>query len=626
MPVGVTRAASGQPGLTRAARAMTTLALRLVLVLALAWPSRAVAATPALTEYERARVDEAAQKLGLSPEPVASPDGKLIERIDIVVIDVFDESDPVPKFFNVFHATTRERIVRRELLFASGDRLDLARLDESARNLRKLRQLSLVVIQPLAGSAPDRVRVLVLVKDVWSLRLNYDVRASDRGLTYLVINPSEENLGGTHTSLGGLFVLDPGTYSFGFVTRKSRIFGSDITASLSANVIYGREKDRAEGSFGSFTYGAPLTRADQRWAWGTGVYYVNQVERRYQGSRLQTYDAPSTPENEALPIAFRSEWLVGGFEVVRSFGYRHKLDLSLGVAADRRYYRYTPPPGTSPEAEADFRDAWVPVSDTRAGPFVQLHAHEQRYLRTNGLETLGLQEDYALGPAVLLRAYPASTALGSTRDLVGVVAALSYTFPLGNGLLRVLGSNRVEVDGSGRNDADVLLRAHLALPKTTFFRLVADGVVGDRFENYLNRNYELGGDGRLRGYPPAGFEGSFVGPAVAAVNVELRTASIDLFSVQSGLAAFYDAGHAAERLGELSLHQSAGVGIRMVFPQFNRVVARLDWAFPFTPAPGYRTFPGAAFLTFEQAFGMPELMAPTVMNPKETSPIVTEIP
>ena len=42
---------------------------------------------------------------------------------------------------------------------------------------------------------------------------------------------------------------------------------------------------------------------------------------------------------------------------------------------------------------------------------------------------------------------------------------------------------------------------------------------------------------------------------------------------------------------------------------------RLDWAFPFTPAEGYETFPGSVFFTFDQAFPMPELKAPTVMDP-----------
>jgi hypothetical protein len=107
-----------------------------------------------------------------------------------------------------------------------------------------------------------------------------------------------------------------------------------------------------------------------------------------------------------------------------------------------------------------------------------------------------------------------------------------------------------------------------------------------------------------------------VGPAAAAVNVELRSVPIDLLSVQSGLALFYDAGHAAARLSALSFKQSAGLGVRLVLPQFSRLVARLDWAFPMNPVPGgARTFPGTVFLALDQAFSMPVLGAPTVRDP-----------
>jgi hypothetical protein len=296
-----------------------------------------VAAVPRLTPYESARVEGAKATLGITSEPDSDPVGKLIERIDVVVLDVFDDSDPVPDFVNVFHTRTRERVVRRELLFAEGERLAPARVEESARNLQKVRQHSLVVILPFPGRAPDRVRVLVLVKDVWSLRLNFDVSASDRELTYLLVNPSEENLLGTHTTLGALFTLDPGTYSIGALALKRRLFASDLTGTLTASVIYGRASGRPEGSSGFFSYGEPFTRTDQRWSWGTGIYFKNETRRRFEGLRLTTFDAPSTPEEEAIPIAFRAERTIGGFEVVRSFGTVHKLELGLGVVADRRF-------------------------------------------------------------------------------------------------------------------------------------------------------------------------------------------------------------------------------------------------------------------------------------------------
>lgn len=569
----------------------------------------------ALTPYERARVRETVERLGLAPEPEPTPDGKIVEAIDVEVLEVFDHTDPVPKFVNVFHATTRERVVRRELLFEVGEPFATAQADESARNLRKLRQHSLVVVVALPGAAPDRVRVLVLVKDVWSLRLNYHLEASDRSLDYLVLNLAEENLLGTHTTLGGTFSLDPGTYSFGLNGQKRRMFGSDILLTVQGSVVYGRATGRPEGSAGGLAYGAPLANVDSKWGWGTGVAVREETVRYYDEGRVARYDAPGTPEEEALPLEYRAERLVGGYEVTRSFGRTDKLDLTVGVDADRRYYYFEPPPGTSPAASAQFRDEWVPVTDTRVGPFVQLYQHDETYLRTSELETLGLEENYQLGFATLLRLYPASRSVGSSRDLVGVLGALSYTLPLGDGLLRVGGMNRIEYERSGRHDADAFGRLRVASPRLAFLRVHVDGILRSRYQNYLNSRFGLGGDTRLRGYPPAGVKNALLGPSVAALNAEIRSRSVGILGTAAGLAVFYDAGDAGERLSDLRLKQSVGLGARVALPQFSRMVMRADWAFPFQPAPGYATFPGAFYITFDQAFTMPELKPPTVMDP-----------
>ena len=561
-------------------------------------------------------MSEAAASLRLPPEIDPEPEGKLIESVDVVVVDVFDQHDPVPDFFNVFHTMTRQVVVRRELLFQAGERFSARHSDETARNLRNLRQLSLVLIVPLRGSAPDRVRMLVIVKDVWSLRMNSDFSYSNAGLGYLVLNPSEENLAGTHISLGALFRLDPGSYSFGGIVTDRRLFGTNLEAVVGMNLIYNRDNGRAEGSYGYFSYGAPIRSTADDWGWGTGFYFRHDVARRFRGGELETYDAPSTQRDDALPVIYRAERISAAVEVTRSLGARDKYDFTAGFEAQRRAYRHQPPSGTPAAAEADFLRQWVPVSDTRIGPYLQLYMHSERYLRTVELETLGLQEDYRLGPEILLRFYPTSSELGSTRSLVGVESGAAYTLSLGDGLARAVFDNDVQYAANGQHDAAYFARLRLASPRLGFGRLIADGLIGERYRNYLNRRYVLGGDDRLRGYPPGTFEDSFTGPHVVAMNVEFRTASIDILSAQVGLALFLDSGHAADRFSELSLHQSSGLGVRILFPQASRSVLRADWAFPWEPAPGYRTFPGGFFLTFGQAFSMPLLYGGSIANPE----------
>src|SRR5262249_10146463 len=139
--------------------------------------------------------------------------------IDVVSIDVFEDRDPLPAFLtpigNWFHSTTRSRVIDREVLLRPGERYDQALVDETLRNLRGFDQLSLVLAIPLKGGAPDRVRLLVITKDVWSLRLNSDYIFADGRLQYLLLQPSEENLLGTHQQILGNFVLDAAAIAVG---------------------------------------------------------------------------------------------------------------------------------------------------------------------------------------------------------------------------------------------------------------------------------------------------------------------------------------------------------------------------------------------------------------------------
>ncbi|MET0792485.1 MAG: BamA/TamA family outer membrane protein [Polyangiaceae bacterium] len=594
-------------------------------------PRRASAQVSGYSALEQSVVSQKLSERGLELEPL--PEGKRIEEVQVITLDVFDERDlaqvpvlllsdqksvddgppaltfgtqgqdaSVPDFVNALHATTREQVIRRELLFEPGEPYRAAAAHETARNLRELRQLSIVLIVPTRGSAPDRVRVLVITKDVWSLRLNWALQSSNGHINSLALNPSEENLLGTHAVIGGLFVLDPATYSLGLSLSHRRLFGSHELAVLSANFIRNRDTGAAEGSFGEFRYGQPLYSLDTKWSWGTSILWRHDIARYFLGVNI------AKDKKTGIPLSYDRDDLYGGYELVRSFGRRFKYDLSFGVEAVRGVARNRDLSAYSQAAVASFSDRWLPVSDQRVSPFVQLHAHRTDFSSSIEIETLGLQEDFRRGHDLLLRAYAASSAVGSTRDLVGTLSQLSYTFPIGDGLLRPVAAARLESASQGRDDALLEARLRFVSPRLGFGRLILDGQLEDRVRNYLHRQFSLGGDGRLRGYQP----GAAIGPNVIAATAELRTSSIDLFSAQLGGAAFYDVADAPEDFGHINLRQGAGVGLRILFPEFDRIVFRADWGFPLSP--GYSTFPGVFSVSFKQAFSMPAVAAPSVLT------------
>jgi hypothetical protein len=563
-------------------------------------PASAAAQVGGYSALEKSVVEQRLAERGLELE--TEPEGKLIEGIQIVTLDVFDERDPMPDLVNILHTTTRQRVIRQELLFDEGERFRRRTVYETARNLRHVPQLSIVLIVAARGSSPDRVRVLVITKDVWSLRLNWALQSANGHINALTLNPSEENWFGTHATVGGLFLLDPATYSLGLTLSHRRLFGTHVLGVVAANVISNRNTGASEGSFGEFRYGQPLYSLDTRWSWGTSILWRHDIARRFFGVDVATY------RNTGIPETYDRDRLYGGYEVVRSFGHRFKYDLSFGVEAVRSVNRARDLSAYDPGDAVLFRTQYLPSSDQRISPFFQLHAHRTDFDSLIEVETLGLQEDFRRGHDLLLRVYPASSAIGSTRDLLGTLSELSYTFPVSGGLVRPLLGWKLEHASEGRDEALLETKLRIVSPRSAIGRLVLDGAFLDHVRNYSNTRFAIGGDTRPRGYPVGlGFGNNYV-----AATAELRTTSVDIFSAQVGGAAFYDVADAPDDLERLNLRHGAGVGVRVLFPEFDRIVFRADWGFPLSP--GYQHFPGAFFISFTQAFEMPGVAAPSVLT------------
>lgn len=569
----------------------------------------AAPATPARREgyssYESATIERVLSRLGATLEPAA--EGKIVEGIDVVPLEVIEDRDPAPAFLNWFHALSRPYVIRREVLLAVGRPYEQALADESARNLRELSQLSLVLVFAVRGGAPDRVRVAVVTKDVWSLRLNSDYRIAGGQLEYLFLQPSEQNLLGIHHAVAAQLALDPGALSLGATYAMPRIGGSHVRLRTQANAIIDRETGDFEGTSGEFIYGQPLYGTPAEWAWDAEITWRDEVTRRFVGTKLATFDAAATPGDDRVPYRYRSDLLVGSYAVTRSFGggaarsSAVKHDFSVGIEASRKVYRFDAPEGLAPAAITEFKKRVMPVSDTRVAPTFKYATYSTRFLRVLDFNTLALQEDYRLGHELAILIYPVTTALNSSRNFLGISAAAAYTVALGDGLARAVVESVTELDGSQIFDASIEARARVHTPSFGVGRLVFDVRLLDRYRNYLNRRSVLGGDTRLRGYPTA----AFIGEDVLSANLELRTRPVEIWSCQVAGAAFFDAGDAFDGFDDLRLKQSAGFGVRALFPQLNRIVMRADWGVPLTR--GYKepdALPGDILVTFEQAFPM----------------------
>jgi hypothetical protein len=557
--------------------------------------------TGSYSRYETESIELVTGRLGARVDP--SPEGKIIERVIIQPLDVIEPRDPAPQLLNALHATTRPHVLERELLIGVGEPYRKAIVDETARNLRQRSQLSLVLCVALVGSDPSRVQLLVLTKDVWSLRLDWDAAFSSGGLERLTLVPTENNLLGSHQAASLSFNLLPASYSLGLGYSIPRVEGSRWAASAQAGLIFHRTGGAAEGSYGSLAVARPLFSTRTEWAFQTGVAFRDEIARRYVGTRVGTFDAKATPEvNDRIPYEYRSNQATGSASFTRSYGWARKNDITVGLEVARRRYSTGSLDGYDPAAVAEFVTTRVPTSDNRTDPYVQWRSYSNDYLRLLDLETLALQEDFRLGHDVYVKVYPSLAGAGSSRTVLGVYAGAQYTVQLGDGLARAVIESTTEREPDRLADASLEAAVRVVTPRLGFGRLLFDASMIDRYRNYLNRTTFLGGDGRLRGYPSS----YLTGKDALASNLEFRTTPVEIFSCQLGGAVFYDTGDAFDTFAQLRPKQSAGVGFRALFPQLDRIVFRGDLGFPLARGglpPGVN--PVAFFVAFEQAFRPP---------------------
>jgi hypothetical protein len=634
---------------------------RLLLPLAslglLAFDARAETVPHSLTfrysPYEQQAIAIAAKQLDGQIDD--EPEGKRIESIELLRLDPIEPRDPLPSWLNAVHARTRESVIRRELVTRAGDRYRKVLVEESARKLRALPPITLVVCVAFRGTSDDRVRLVVITKDVWSLFFDVSWSGGSGGFSSFMVAPEESNLLGLHHKLAAEFNWNPYAYALGAHYEIPRIDGSAVNLVTDANLIIGdRQASSAEGSFGKVQAILPLRTDRQRYAWFTSFDWRDEVSRTFDGATLGTFKRAGS-DDAAPPIdrAWRTVHDRATGALTRSFGWKYKQDLTVFVSAERASYRL-PEAVRTTNSLADivaFETSLLPTSYSTVGPGLEWHAYTSDFLRTYELETLGLQEDFRLGHSVVFDVSPAYHSEAHGYDALpeqakyealqlGVHAAVQETQPLRDGFVRATvqaaaslsalsrttgpqaGNPLVGSTFGGSTIRNGVLegRLRVASPRLGFGRLISDALVTMRLHDALDLSQQYGNSSRLRGYAP----GFVAGKDTVVANLEFRSSAVQLATEQVGAVVFYDVAAANPNSGDdptlanLASRSSIGVGIRVVTPLLERAGMRLDFAVPLDRSVGQ--FPGdsaekpgpfAFWFTFGQAFDVGDVTLTT---------------
>ncbi len=546
-----------------------------------------------LSPIERRAVERALAARGARVD--RAPAGKRIARVLVHNFDVFGPDDGVLRWLNAFHVTTRPHVVARELELVAGDRWVQPAVDSSARRLRDFVSTAVAVIVPLAR-ADGEVDLLVVIRDVWSLRLNSAYEFQDDQLTFLMLSLSENNLFGMRRLLQVSFRLDQGSYFVGPVYIDKNVGGTHLDLRARVGPRFNRQTSALEGSESVFELSHPFWAVDTRWAGGVEWSHRDLIERSFLGSAVRTYDAPETPEDDALPYEFDLFRISMMPWVARGWGDELKRRVRGGYHLVLQRPESLPGLTPDPALRAAFERDVLPRSERTAMVFVGGELYEQRHRNYQDVDTYHLAEDTQMGGQVEGRVGAALRVIGSEEDFLYLSGAATYALAIGgDGLVRVKAAGATRVGRRGVEDASAEASLRLVSPGTVAGRLVAQLRVAGLFEDTQNQFLALGGDNGLRGYDI----GAFTGARKAVLNAEYRSPSAPLWFTRWGLNLFYDAGGVADTVDDLALRQDVGVGLRGLIPQLDPGLFRFDFAFPLDgPEAGALRFSGG----YEQAF------------------------
>ncbi|HEX5660346.1 MAG TPA: BamA/TamA family outer membrane protein [Polyangiales bacterium] len=542
----------------------------LVLIGVLAWSAGARADT-----YEWQRVTRVLQQLGLTPAD-GPLEGKRIEWIRIASDDVFVADEVWPLWLNWFHWTTRERIVRRELLFQEGASFENARIEETMRNLRGMNLFALVRIVAVKVDDPNAVGIVVHTRDLWSLRLETGFNAStivDQFNARLI----ERNFLGLNQQLGVNFNLLPRTYLLSEEYTERRVLGSTVRVEQVAGVVFNRERQRAEGSTWLLRVAEPFYYLKQKYAWSASGTYTTQVVRQLERKRIQTF--PSTTEDPDGPYAqsvWRQQNATATAAGYRRVGEQVKNTFGLGWDFRYRHSQATRETMLVPELNDYFETRLIPRERQESGPIVSYDMFTPTFVTFENLATFGQSENVRVGPAFTLSSRVPLRAFGSNTSSWVVDGVAGYTYAPAGFLLDA----KLEVIGRLERDRLVDQRVIAQLRGASpilfkAFRVVARANWDARRDDTLNTFVTLGSSNGLRGYTSQELRGR--GASRLLANFELRSVPFLAWeAIHAGAVLFWDMGTVYNKRNEVSLVHAVGLGLRVLLPQLNRTPFSFD--------------------------------------------------
>jgi hypothetical protein len=485
--------------------------------------------------------------------------GAVIGEIVIRNENIFDTADPREdnwpfRTANRLHVKTRPWLIRKQLLFRTGDAYDRRVLDETERILRLNRFFYDARIRPIAFRE-GRVDVEVLTRDVWTLRPGISF-GRQGGANTTSIDLSELNLFGTGVGVSFSHSSTPDRNMDSVFLSSAHLGGTWLRTEL----FYSNNSD---GRKRSALLERPFYALDTRWA--AGASFVDDERVDTLVGRVGVASEFETHAKKQTAWGGWSEGLTGHW--VKRF--------TIGFTQDES--RFAPAPENVPPDP-------VPPDRILAYPWVGVELVEDVFEKAKNRDQIERTEDFFLGTRVRASLGYSSNWFGADRDAVVFSGQFGTSFEATDSSTMLVDSEAVgRIEGGSVRDTTLKASGRLYVRESKRWLLFST-LSGNMGVN-LDQDHELvlGGENGLRGYP----RNYQAGDRSALFTLEGRYfSSLYLFRlVRVGGAVFYDMGRAwggnfvnAQDAGIL---RDAGFGLRLGITRSGLGnIIHIDLAFP----------------------------------------------
>ena len=484
--------------------------------------------------------------------------GARIGTISVDTHNIFDPGDPRERNFlfraaNQLHVKTKPWLIRRLLLFHTGDPVSVRVIDETERLIRMNSSVYDVDIYPVRYE-DGVVDIEVRTRDTWTLQPGLKYRR-EGGVNSASFSLKETNLAGTGTTVG--------------IERSTSVDRTGTALQLSHDHLFDgwtsvalEHTKFSDGMSESFALNRPFYALETTWAATASASKFDRLDSLYQsGNNVAEY----RHRGEAAELSGGwSRGLVGGWTHRYSAGLTHQAD------------SYELDPGHAPPPQ-------LPANKTRTGPFLRYEAVEDDFMPVVNRDLIQRPEYLAMGWHPMLQLGRSLAVLGSTDQPWLMSASLSKGLrPYGSQQLLTSASYSGQYGSAGGDVRTVGASARYFAPQTGSFVLYLAGSMNRVKSPNIADELLLGGDSGLRGYPLRYQRGTHSALFTAEERFYTDWYVLRLFRV--GAAVYYDVGRAwGSQLPNATngwLHD-VGFGLRILNARasFGNVL-HIDLAFP----------------------------------------------